>query len=237
MLEAGSSTRERWNQAVLGPSMSAAGGGAFIERFGDAIYLSGPSYYSDAANHHGLSYEETGSARLFRDGVLMRESDSPSFAYFTVPPEAADYRLEVRSIRGGGSELSTQVDLAWTFRSSADGDTALPTLAVRFLPALDERNGAPTGQPFVLPITISRQEGARLAPVERLAVEVSYDRGQRWRSVTVLRSGDHAVATVEHPRRGGGTVSLRARATDQDGNTVEQTILDAYRLRSDGVAP
>jgi hypothetical protein len=199
---------------------------------GDSILLTAPGYYSDRANHHGFSYEETGSARLLRDGEPVGESDSPSFAYFPVPPGAADYRLEVQSIRGGDAELSTQVDLAWTFRSSSSGDFALPTLAVRFRPELDDRNGAPAGEPFVLPIVISRQEEASAAPIERLRVDVSYDRGQRWRPVTVVRFGDHALATFDHPRRSGGTVSLRARAADEDGNTVEQTILDAYRLRA-----
>jgi hypothetical protein len=36
---------------------------------------------------------------------------------------------------------------------------------------------------------------------------------------------------VLHHQAGAQTVSLRAKATDGNGNTVEQTIVNAYRLR------
>jgi hypothetical protein len=238
VLEAGTTTRESWNQGVLGPSMRVAGSDQlFFRRAGDEIAIRGPSYYSDRANHLGHSFLESGTARLLRNGELVGDSDSPSFAFFPVPPEASDYRLEVESTRGGDSPLSTQVNLAWTFRSETvpeDGVAPLPLLAVRFTPALDANNAAPAGGFFVIPLSVSRQNGATDAPLSSLRIEASYDRGITWHRALVARFGDEGLALVRHPRQGGGTVSLRARATDEDGNTVEQTILDAYRLRARG---
>jgi subtilisin family serine protease len=46
-------------------------------------------------------------------------------------------------------------------------------------------------------------------------------------TVAVLDTGIDA----SHPGRGGGAVSLRAITADREGNTAEQTILDAYLLR------
>jgi subtilisin family serine protease len=229
---AGTRTRDRWNQGVIGPSLSfEIPTSALIARDGDEIGLFGPSYYGDRGNHYGFSFLETGAARLFRDGELVGETSFPSFAFFSVPPEPADYRLEVQTVRGGQAQLSTQVDMAWTFRSETGDPRGLPVLAARFFPTLDDRNRAPAGRFFVIPVVISRQDEAPTPRLESLRIDASYDRGQTWQRALVVRVGDVAVALVQHPRRGGGTVSLRARATDRDGNTMDQTIRDAYHLR------
>lgn len=76
---------------------------------------------------------------------------------------------------------------------------------------------------------MSRQAGGASA-LRRLTVQASFDRGSTWHPALVIRIGDFAVAFLAHPD-GQGTVSLRATATDKSDNRVEQTIIDAYRLR------
>ncbi|MEU7760978.1 MULTISPECIES: hypothetical protein [Micromonospora] len=46
------------------------------------------------------------------------------------------------------------------------------------------------------------------------------------------RAGGNYTASYQAPRLAAttGTVSIRARAEDAAGNTVEQTVLDAFRL-------
>jgi hypothetical protein len=56
-------------------------------------------------------------------------------------------------------------------------------------------------------------------------VDVSYDEGHTWRSVTA--HGDRVILTHPADAR---SVSLRARAEDR-GTTVEQTIIRAYLLQ------
>ncbi|MGW5157711.1 hypothetical protein ACWEPN_19735 [Nonomuraea wenchangensis] len=63
-------------------------------------------------------------------------------------------------------------------------------------------------------------------PVQRLSVEVSYDDGATW-----TRAEVHGPAAVLRHPAGDGYVSLRARAVDGAGNTAEQTIIRAYRIR------
>jgi hypothetical protein len=62
---------------------------------------------------------------------------------------------------------------------------------------------------------------------QRLSVEVSYDEGKTWRAAEVLWN---RAVKLDHPA-GPGSVSLRAKASDRDGNTVEHTIIRAYKLR------
>jgi hypothetical protein len=233
IFQPGGHYRARWNQAVLGPSLSFPTEPApWVVRFGDDIFVDFPPLYADRADHYGFSFTETGHQRLLRDGELIGESDEPSFGFYTVPPEAGDYRLEVQSVRGGSSQLSTQVDIAWSFRSEQVDGASLPVMAVRFLPRLDPLNRAPAGRLYSIPVVLSRQTGAETAPLSSLTVDVSYDAGESWRSASVLRFGDFALAVVEHPADE-RTVSLRATAVDQAGNAVEQTIRDAYRLHAE----
>ena len=59
-------------------------------------------------------------------------------------------------------------------------------------------------------------------------MDVSYDDGRTWTAAPVTAQGQSWSAAVRHPAR--GFVSLRARASDAAGNTVEQTVIRAYQL-------
>jgi hypothetical protein len=121
------------------------------------------------------------------------------------------------------AEVSTAVDVAWTFRSAhADGFSRVPLSVVRFTPRLED-NAAPHGR-FLVPVALQRADGSLTQP-RHLTVAVSYDEGRTWQRATT--QGDQVVLT--HPA-GAGSVSLRARARDRD-TTVEQTIIRAYLLQ------
>ncbi|MEV4814992.1 hypothetical protein [Micromonospora tulbaghiae] len=69
--------------------------------------------------------------------------------------------------------------------------------------------------------------------VKSLTVAVSTDGGVTWRQLpATARGGGNYTVSYQAPRLAAttGTVSIRARAEDAAGNTVEQTVLDAFRL-------
>jgi hypothetical protein len=227
--------RIRWNDAVLGPDVSwSVDAPSWITRLGNVIDVSvAGALRRDRDGNLVLPVTQAGYTRVFRDGSLVGESDVPGRGLFDVPPEPAEYRVEVESIRGEPDQLSTQVNAAWTFRSeevAGDVEAPLPLLSVRFAPAVDGLNRARSGRLFVIPVEVTRQPGAAAAAVRDLTVDASYDGGQSWSPALVLRLGDVAVAVVRHPP-GEGMVSLRATAVDRDDNRVEQTVLGGYRLR------
>ncbi|MBE1469183.1 hypothetical protein H4W33_008257 [Kibdelosporangium phytohabitans] len=59
-----------------------------------------------------------------------------------------------------------------------------------------------------------------------LTVDVSFDGGQTWKAATVVAN---TLAVVQHPNDA-ATVSLRSKASDRADDTVEETILNAYKL-------
>ncbi|MDH6465191.1 subtilisin family serine protease [Micromonospora sp. A200] len=231
--KAGRTVHETWNQAPYGPSFPAPRWPEeSVSRTGDLIFVGLP-VHSDAAGHPGGSVTDIARTALWRNGKLVGESEYAGYGQFTAPPAAADYKLTVSATRSF-TDLSTEVESTWTFRSGhVAGDTParLPLMAVRFAPPLRVDNSAPAGRLFAVPVQVQRQPGAPAAGVEKLTVDASYDGGKTWRKAAVLRvPGKGWVALLRHPA-GPGHVSLRATARDTAGDTVTERIVQAYRLR------
>ncbi|CAL9423062.1 hypothetical protein SUDANB95_01885 [Actinosynnema sp. ALI-1.44] len=178
----------------------------------------------------GNSFPDFGRTALFRDGTKIGETPAAGRADFTVPADAAGYRLEVEAKRSD-SAFSTHVQLAQTFRSGHVGDeTALPVTVLRYRPEVDLTNHARAGRLARLPIEVQRQRGATNTP-RAVELSVSYDDGKSWQRVPVLRTGhDTYTALYRHPDRQ-TFVSLKAKATDNLGGITEQTVIRAYGVR------
>lgn len=217
--QAGRTYRERFGHGVFGPVLpptTYATPGAV--RIDDAIQVAVPMF-GDAAGNAGASMTGSTTVRLFRDGV---EVPAP-YGWFEVPAERDDYRLTASATRD--AEVSTAVDVAWTFRSGhVDGTAKLPLAVLRFTPVLDAANSAPHGA-FLVPVTLQRADGSYVRP-KKLTVDVSYDEGRTWQRAT---THGNLVVGLTHPADA-RSVSLRASAVDGH-TTVEQTIIRAYLLR------
>jgi hypothetical protein len=236
----GSRQTARWHQAVFGPSLAVdrlryTGQPYLVAREGDTIRAELP-LLSDAGRHSGYpapedySFADTGETSLYAGGSLVGSSGLPGAGEFTVPPGAGDYRLVSSVTRNNPLwPLSTQVSAEWTFRSAhTDTATPLPLLAVGFTAPVDLLNYAPAGRRVTIPVTVDRQTGAEGGRPGLDRVEYSVDDGATWVRVTPRTKGGHWEVSVPNPAS--GFVSLRASASDRDGNSVKQTILRAYRV-------
>ncbi|MBT2227919.1 S8 family serine peptidase [Nonomuraea sp. NEAU-A123] len=223
----GRETTERWNRGVFGPSVPLGDqlGGVSAGRAGDVISTD-LWMYGDGRGSLGYSSRATEHTALYRDGELVGEVPSLT-ADFPVPAGAATYRLVAEAERGAPAVLSTRSSIAWTFRSGNTGDAPvrLPVSVVRFTPALDAQNAAPAGRPFAVPVTVQPLPGSTAGHSRRLSVDVSYDDGTTWAKAEVRDS----KVILRHPA-GDGFVSLRAKSSDASGDTVEQTVIRAYRI-------
>lgn len=120
---------------------------------------------------------------------------------FDLVAEPAEYRLELSAERPD-AEVSPQTDTVWTFRSQRpDGDAAQPQ-------PLQALKFAPMVDQYG-----NARAGAPQPPA------------------TVYWCGtDCWMAWVDNPAAG-KAVSVRAKAADSSGSTVEQTVIDAYRTK------
>ncbi|GAB3841836.1 S8 family peptidase [Dactylosporangium cerinum] len=220
---------KHWNCGVFGPGLAPHPWfSPYLVR--DGAYIGfGVPLFGDQSGADRIGYSRPDTARLVlsKDGQRIGESTYDSDA-FQVPDEPGTYRLEAQVTRTNAA-YSTQLSAVWTFVSSRVDATALPALAVRFAPALDDHNLARAGT-AKYPVTVQQQAGATYGNLTTLTVEVSYDDGRTWRPAKVQGTGLNRTVTVHHPA-GTRFVSLRATAADDRGTAVTQTFIRAYGLR------
>jgi len=194
----------------------------------------------------------TEEVRLYRDGTELTPSfDAYGLPYYDVRAGAANYRLTDVYTSGfpaehGGRTVTTD----WTFRSArpAGGTVAEPYACIDsalfnntqpcawqplLQPAYDLDVGADdtarAGRPFTF--TVRARVGDSAVPLRELKVWISADGGKHWTRTNVNRTKDNAYrGSVINPRTA-GAVTVRTEATDRNGNSVRQTVTDAYLVR------
>jgi subtilisin family serine protease len=232
----GESIKERWNTAVVGPAFPESEY-AWAERIGNEMSILVPMY-SDGFGHAGDSLTDTARTTLYREGRKVAESEYAGYLdeFVTVPSAKGSFRLETEATRPSYSGFSTTIDTTWTFtsgRTADDESEPLPLAAVRFSPKVDQHNRNHDGTEAMVPLTIQPQAGSKAGKPKHVEVAVSVDDGKTWKTAETIPAGDHRwVAVVVTPESGAEYVSLRAKASDSKGNTVEQTILRAYAIGS-----
>ncbi|WP_132194825.1 MULTISPECIES: hypothetical protein [Kribbella] len=221
-----------WNcRAVFGPSLPGPDWRADSATQYPTFLRLAVGLFGTAPDTTGQSAVDSARTVLSRDGTVVCESASQGLCVVGGAPVAGRYRMETEATRSL-TDVSTKVGLVWTWTSDGSGGdrpASLPVRVVRFTPTLDEANSAPGDRTAIVPVQVLANPGAPAAKVTSLTVEVSYDDGKTWRREQVRGHGGDGVIVLRHPT--GGYVSLRAKAVDSSGSTVEQTIIRAYRLR------
>ncbi|WP_433008172.1 S8 family serine peptidase [Kribbella sp. CA-294648] len=218
VFRAGQTYQERWNAAAFGPRVFWA------QRTGATmVVLAGNA--GDAEGHYGRTPLDSGSVALYRDGVQVASNDT--FGYVIadgLPAGQATYKLVTTGTQSR-TEFATRVDLTATFTSAASmQDTPLAISTVRFQPKVDGDNLAARTKLTVLPVVV---DGA--TDLKSLKVEVSGDNGTTWKQALVTRTTKGYQAAFITPA--GPTVSLRAHLVDRAGNTTDQSVISAYKLK------
>ncbi|MFF3328006.1 S8 family serine peptidase [Streptomyces sp. NPDC002888] len=229
----GSSYTLRFNTGVVGPDLAAGSPqeqGA--NRTGDYIDARIP-LFNDGSGNPGSSVVTSGFARLESGGRILGEGSATDWLSAEVPAASAAYRLTVEASRSAeDTSTSTKVAGVWTFtsaRPASDRTTRLPLSTVRLAPKLSLHGTAPAGSTLTVPLKLSGAAAAA-GQVAALTVNVSYDGGRTWKPLTVTTDAKGARSvSVKHPATA-KAVSFRVDLKDRGGNTVRETITNAYRL-------
>ncbi|WP_344325456.1 S8 family peptidase [Streptomyces macrosporus] len=217
---AGKKYSRTFNNGVFGPHL-AKGDGIF--RDGDTLYgMVNP--FADGAGHYGGSLYDSAKTTLYRNGEKFATRDDVlDFVDFTLPKGKASYKLVTTIDRAKVAKLSTKVGATYTFTSGrTKEETELPATAVRFAPKLALDGTAKAKATVSVPVKI--QGSAAGKNLKSIGVYVSYDGGKSWKKLTVKKG----AVSVKNPGKG-KTVSFKANVTDKKGNTLSQTIINAYR--------
>ncbi|WP_328884878.1 S8 family peptidase [Streptomyces sp. NBC_00316] len=216
----GRTYQQVFNVGVFGPDLPP---GAGFSRFNEWLMGDLPMF-SDHYDRYSYNMSPYDSALTtwHRNGVLVYRSIYPMDTRYIAPDERAEYRLTASIDRSSVADVSTSVEASWTFSSEyAPGFTALPTSVVRFTPELALDNTSKARARIQVPVTVKGSAAGK--NLKSLTVQVSYDKGAHWQKLAVC---DGRIK-VTNPKAG-GSVSFKAEAVDRQGNTVNQTIYDAY---------
>jgi len=179
---------------------------------------------------------DSGRLTLFKDGELVATRDGVS-GFFPLPNEAGRFRVEQEWALGDAFSRSRQARTVWTFDSappsdpSQGGSTTPPFMTLDYGAEVDELGRAAPRQPLRLDLRAGHVSGT--VPIDAMRLWWSVDGGDSWHESPARRTGaDSFDATVPGTAlQSGGSVSLRAVATDAAGNQVDQTVLGIVPVR------
>jgi hypothetical protein len=215
--------------------------------------------FSDASDS-SLEFLELGTeeTHLFQGGTeLQPQSDESGLPYYTLPAGTGSYRFTDLFTDGfAGPHSATRVATTWTFQSSRpdidnvsgpyfcldsviSGDTDpcawQPLIYLHYRLGLTAQDTAPAGRSHTFTITAQEGDPDTAATLASLRVWVSPDGGNHWTEGRVVPKPDRTYQVVVlNPKLADsptGTVAPRAEARDAAGNSVQQTIMNAYVLK------
>jgi hypothetical protein len=226
-------------------SLSALGLGQFAET-GDLSHL---------VQQDANAVEDT---QLFQGGTELQPQQDPyGLAYYQLPAGSATYRLTDTYHNGTVAQrIAKTVSTTWTFQSGRPqagnldpshacidallyGDTDpcawQPLIYLSYQLGLGADDSVPAGRPYSFTITARDGRPDATTRLAGLRLWLSPDGGTHWTRAQVVPGpgGTYRVST-RNPQLAGttsGTVSIKVEAWDKTGNSVEQTIKDAYALR------
>lgn len=244
-IPAGKTVRDRWFHGPISsrvsPRLTALGIDAQPNRQGDTLNLYQPEFVDDAGHYGGDLYSDEFDGRVYLDGDLLWQADSPLWLWGDVPAERHDYRVVFSTTRANAFwRRSTPTRTAWTFSSrQTDGLAILPLIGIDYDAALSATNTAAAGR-YAFGLRFAVPKGATPSALRRVRVDVSWNGGRTWRDATVTgcdrgdpaaRENASAACRVSIVNKAGRSASLRVVAIDAAGRTVRQTIVDAWRVR------
>ncbi|UQA37100.1 MULTISPECIES: hypothetical protein [unclassified Streptomyces] len=122
----------------------------------------------------------------------------------------------------------------WKFRSERKPEVPsqpLPLLFPRYDVPADGMKTVLAKEGLRIGLTATGHAGRTPGRITAATVSFSYDGGETWHAAATGQQGGTWTATVDHADAAGRTVTLRTELTDADGNSVVQTVNDAYAVR------
>jgi len=216
--------------------------------------------YTDAgdSSHYFLNEPGSEETHLFQgDTELQPQPDDLGLPYYALPAGAGSYRFtDVFTDSFTGRHAATTVATTWTFQSQrptadnvstpyACADKVLfgdhdpcawqPLIYLHYHLGLTAQDTAPAGRPHTFTVTAQDGDPSTAAPLASLRVWISPDEGKHWTEAQVTPGPDRGYQVlVTNPTLAAsptGTVALKAEAHDAAGNSVKQTIMDAYVVK------
>lgn len=226
---------EEWFSSVVRPRL----GEGFWKpyRSGNSLVLNMPAWADAGVGHtgSGSTYPGNQTLKLYQGSKLVKESKGQAiYSFNNYPTENTEYRVVSDAWRDAERwNTSTSTHTEWTFWSKQQEEfkTELPILSLDYKVDTDMNGKAMPGRSTKLGVTAIQVAGAPgNGKIAGASLEASYDEGKSWEKVGLVSEGEGWTANIEN-RKGATSVSLRASAWDDAGNSIKQEVIKAYLLK------
>lgn len=202
----------------------------------NSLFLNVPAWADSGLGHTGGSEFGGQTLKLYQGSTLVKQGNGQALTpLIKHPTENTKYRLVSDAWRDGERwHTSVRTHTEWTFwsKKQEQSNTELPLLSLDYKVDTDMSGNGIAGGTTQLGLTVAQ---VRNAPgngtIDGASLEVSFDEGQSWEKVDLVREGEGWVAHIKHPDKVGSSLSLRASAWDNAGNSITQEIIKAYELK------
>jgi subtilisin family serine protease len=175
------------------------------------------------------------AVRVVHDGEVVCDAPDLTQLGCDTPMGAGRYRFE-RDVEQDVRAFMTAIHTAWdvdvAFDGAVDASEILPVVDLRYDVGVDLTNAVTAGKSHTATFTPGYQPGYT-GPGGPFEVQawVSYDDGATWQSAGVEHTGkDEGAEFRLMAPKNAEFVTLRVKATDAAGNTIDQTITRAWKV-------
>ncbi|MFJ7933272.1 S8 family serine peptidase [Sporosarcina sp. NPDC096371] len=230
----GQRLNEDWFAPVVRPRF---GDGFWVpERFENDLQFNVPPLADSGDGHTGADMSRSGTQtlKLYQGSELVEEAPGEMIFLNDAPAGKTQYRLESDISRDPARwNTSVNTHTAWTIWSVKQKEfhTFLPMISLDYKVDTDMLGNAPAGDTIKLGLSASQIDYASgNGNIEGASLEVSYNEGETWEKVNVVREGKGWTAEIRNPKKSGTYVSLRASAWDDVGNRIDQDVIKAFGI-------
>jgi subtilisin family serine protease len=232
----GQKLEEEWFSPVVRPRL----GDGFWTPYRDRNYfvLNIPAWADSGIGHTGadMNYPGEQTLEFYRGDTLVKKANGQAiYSFVEQPEENTKYRIVSNATRNPERwKTSVRTHTEWTFwsKKAEESRVALPLLSLDYKIDTDMNGNSIAGKTTKLGLSAVQIAGAPgNGVVEGASLEVSFDEGLTWEKVDLTAEDNGWTASIKHPNKAGMTVSLRASAWDDKGNSIKQEIIKAYGLR------
>ena len=228
--EAGSRTEVQWFGPVQRPRLSK---GLSPVRLQDGLAAVSPGWSDSGGDHIGTAFgnwDLTQQLSLYQGDNLVGQEQRDQLNVTGLKPERLPYRLVAENTRGTyPNPYSTVTRTEWGFTSGAT-EEASPASLIQLDYGVDTDVTGRAGRHAELTVSPKWSEDSSAGGIGTPSVEISYDDGKTWRRASVRRTPAGWATRLDAPRSA-AFVSLRTRADDGSGNTIDQNITRAFGLK------
>ncbi|MEH7613017.1 S8 family serine peptidase [Gottfriedia acidiceleris] len=231
----GQTLDEEWFSPVARPRL----GDGFWKpyRTGNNLVINIPAWADSGVGNTGSEtyYPGSQTLKLYQGSKLVKEAKGQAIYSFNEYPTAnTQYKVVSDAWRDPERfDNSVKTHTEWTFWSKEQEEykTDLPLISLDYDVETDMNGDAKSGRWIDLEMKAIQVDGAPgNGKMKGATLEVSYDEGKSWELVDLNREKDSWKARIEN-RKNASSVSLRASAWDDAGNSINQDIIKAFGLK------